>query len=329
MNTPQQSMTDPRAKSSDPRTSKSRSADPRRGSAPVAGIKLAVPEIDATISTTGGVKYYLYTVAIPLEQGLPSHVDATDPRYKNDPRVHKPEKRKLRRQSTEKYKDPRMSRPDPHPKPDLDMGSRAISAPANSSPPSDMYTPSKTYSMPEALTQMPKLLDPRLAKQFSGNATATLDLDTESTKSESRIPFSHRNDPRFKFKKKSKDATGEETGAGLSSPSGDVTPDSKETAAKDPRKRGLEHASPLELDSVVDKSGGYNTYNKILNPSFKVKKDYTNSSNGSPSSRNTETPPVVESLSTLPTMNEDVESLPDLPVKDIFKTIDPTASPFC
>lgn len=137
----------------------------------------------------------------------------------------------------------------------------------------------------------------------------------------------YRNDPRFK-RKRIAEAT--------------LSPDNSGKRFSGQRKSSTEYSSPLGIDtSQPSEESGYNSYNRPRQTQPQVQSRTQTAANVT----NTET---VTSASALPSVSTDItahdilDSLQIMPppgleeaqgsdknLKDIFKTIDPTASPFC
>jgi hypothetical protein len=184
--------------------------------------------INASMQHTGGIPYFLYKVAVEtLRPMLPKGLDPEDPKYVDDPRV----RRYLRiggvvdksSAAVTAITDPRRRLSG------AEGGSPDVNIPRSDSKtllgpippvPKALLEPlalnrqeSESAKVPillEGLTKplvpLPKLLDPRMARQLSLDKDDKDKLKSKeqtSPGSSSKTPFSHRNDPRFR--KKSKD----------------------------------------------------------------------------------------------------------------------------
>ena len=243
--------------------------------------------------------------------------------------------------------DPRLSR----------QTSRDMSGSNLGSSPSDPRL-SKTSSVSEGMND-PRLLgrqtsDPRLLSMDSSSESFSTNkpfdprlgrmLDTDSgppsvlrqmsqpntvaekasadTKSDSKPKLDYRNDPRFKRKPISESNL---------SPSSIV----KRSSQTD-RKSSTDYISPLGGDnSRTEENTGYNSYNRprppkpvpqnASAPKIQITPDMVPKA-----SEDISTHDILDSLKILsPPVMEHSSSSSDKHLKDIFKTIDPTASPFC
>ena len=160
---------------------------------------------------------------------------------------------------------------------------------------------------------------PSIQRQFSQPST-TAEKNNAETKSEPKPKLDYRNDPRFKRKPISE--------SNLSSPS------SKSPMASALRKTTTEYSSPLSGENKSEDESGYNSYNKprpqssgvprVSSPKLKITPDMVPKA-----SEDITTHDILDSLQILtpPVVEEPPQS--DKHLKDLFKTIDPTASPFC
>ena len=225
--------------------------------------------------------------------------------------------------------DPRMER-------QCSSGSPSYSAnipPLSSTPPLDPRMMSRQSSSDPRLSKndiistdsssLGKPLDPRLSRvagsdlgppsvhrQFSSPGTRE-EKDAASS-SEQKTKIDYRNDPRFKRKHISES---------------NLSPTSAGKRFPEQRKTTTEYSSPLGGDSSQSEDSGYNSYNRQ-----RVSKQTPQHS----LQKLTESVPMPsEEISThdildsLQIMSPPVLEKPDKNLKDIFKTIDPTASPFC
>ncbi|KAL3842207.1 hypothetical protein ACJMK2_020246 [Sinanodonta woodiana] len=170
------------------------------------------------------------------------------------------------------------------------------------------------------------------------NEKANLELSNSGDESPNTKKLDHRNDPRFRRKPKELNQT---------ATSGDVSPSSESDShqSKSPpqqptnqkfsgqRKSSMEYSSPLGLDSTGSDGLGYNSYNKpIPNKPTPQAKQADNRNNGQRAvvmSIDPESGPNVTASDILKSLQMQPPPQPDKQLKDIFKTIDPTASPFC
>ncbi|GFN93903.1 Zinc finger ccch domain-containing protein 6 [Plakobranchus ocellatus] len=160
-------------------------------------------------------------------------------------------------------------------------------------------------SFPVSLSQPPQSSLPASISLSSSSPAMSSSPPQPTTSVSSEKPtgvasnFDHRNDPRFKRVKRS--AGPRTTSMDYSSP-----------LASEQENPGT--LSPLSVSSASDASG-YNSYNRPKPPPPRLEQY-----------RDTPSPSLPDTL-------EDFDmpdtSQPDIQVKDIFKSIDPTASPFC
>lgn len=175
-----------------------------------------------------------------------------------------------------------------------------------------------------------KPADPRLAKVLdseinqmafqrpAGQLSPTAS-DKEVTNSDaSKKKIDYRNDPRFKRKHISES---------------NLSPETVGKRYTGQRKSSTEYSSPLGEMPATQEQSGYNSYNRP-----RPQKPQTQSQAQTPSVTKTEIIPsnpdisthdILDSLQIMPPPDMGGPQQPDKNLKDIFKTIDPTASPFC
>ena len=177
-----------------------------------------------------------------------------------------------------------------------------------------------------------KPADPRLAKvldseinqmafqQAAVQMSPTLSSDNESMdeRSAPKPKLDYRNDPRFKRKHISESTLSPET-------------TSKKYTGQ--RKSSTEYASPLgETPSTTQEQSGYNSYNRPRPQKPAPPQPQTTSvpkPDILPPPPDLSTHDILDSLQIMPPPDMVAPQQPDKNLKDIFKTIDPTASPFC
>lgn len=172
--------------------------------------------------------------------------------------------------------------------------------------------------------------DPRLAKVTDSDPSCSVQRQTSQpgTLAErvaaSDLPkpkLDYRNDPRFKRKR---------------IPETSTSPDTIVKRFSGQRKSSTEYSSPLSGEtSQTSEGSGYNSYNRPR----PVKQPVQTQSQTSVSVAKSETLPsvspdptsrdILDTLQIMPPPRLDEAQGSDKNLKDIFKTIDPTASPFC
>ncbi|KAH3888748.1 hypothetical protein DPMN_012788 [Dreissena polymorpha] len=180
---------------------------------------------------------------------------------------------------------------------------------------------------------LPQPSDPRFSKavddeisQMSlssqqSQSTITSDRNSASETQAEKRKLDYRNDPRFKRKHISES---------------NLSPDTVSKRLGDPRKVSTEYSSPLGGEnSSKSEDSGYNSYNRPrpVKPTLatSVTSNLVSKSNNVKSSpSDLSTHDHLDSLQIMPppTMADQAQGT-DTNLKDIFKTIDPTASPFC
>lgn len=191
------------------------------------------------------------------------------------------------------------------------------------SPPADLKI-QKTLSLPpfEAEQQLAQEKSPSWAKQRDSRS------NSESSDGDKRLDY--RNDPRFRKKKS------------LSSDEAPKDEEAEETSQQEPvfksRRDQVDFESPLAgQDDNDHKESMYSGYNRPPNENFHKailsgsKSDPRNNGRSRGLSPNVSEPSDMASSIILPEQMEVPPSVPleEPSLKDMFKTIDPTASPFC
>lgn len=170
-----------------------------------------------------------------------------------------------------------------------------------------------------------KPLDPRLGRvmDVDPNPPMQRQLSQSSASSDSsdssKPKIDYRNDPRFKRKHISES---------------NLPPETVAKRFTGQRKSSTEYSSPLGLETSKQEESGYNSYNRPRPPVSKT----TVAPHNSPPVSIIDSVPVpsaditahdiLDSLQ-MPGQALEQQAAPDKNLKDIFKTIDPTASPFC
>ncbi|XP_060573975.1 zinc finger CCCH domain-containing protein 4-like isoform X2 [Ruditapes philippinarum] len=170
-------------------------------------------------------------------------------------------------------------------------------------------------------------LDPRVGKVAESESVSSFNrqISQPGTASEKdAVPkpkLDYRNDPRFKRKRIS------EANAAL-----DIA---EKKRLNEQRKSSTEYSSPLGGDSSQSgEESGYNSYNRPrpVQPKPVQSQPQTSVSNSEPLpsvSSDVTTHDILDSLQIMPPPVLEETQGSDKNLKDIFKTIDPTASPFC
>ncbi|XP_053384197.1 zinc finger CCCH domain-containing protein 4-like [Mercenaria mercenaria] len=232
--------------------------------------------------------------------------------------------------------DPRLARQNSH---DSQPGSRG------STPPIDPRMFNRQPSSEPKITKLENLpslpldlglgvsptSDPRLGKVTEADSVSSVhrqisqpgtSAEKEAARDLPKPKLDYRNDPRFKRKRIS-DAS--------------LSPDITGKRFSGQRKSSTEYSSPLGGDtSQQSEESGYNSYNRprpVQPQPVQSRPQTTNSSTSSetvPSaSSDVSAHDILDSLQIMPPPGLDETQGSDKNLKDIFKTIDPTASPFC
>ncbi|WAR03005.1 ZC3H8-like protein [Mya arenaria] len=269
-----------------------------------------------------------------------------DPRMKPaDPRVQKAS-------TPQRPLDPRLSRQDsnsstsnlsglPPYDPRLARQNSQTSQSRGSTPPLDPRMINRQSSSDPRLTrtdsnnQLPSLdllkpPDPQVSKLIDEEIGQLSNLQRQSsqpgtaaekeTSSESQSPkpkLDYRNDPRFKRKHISEST---------------LSPDTVGKRYSGQRKSSTEYSSPLggEVGNKQEESG-YNSYNRPRPPKPAVTQapPTVQPETTVSTAADVSTHDILDSLQIMPPPGMAEQQGPDKNLKDIFKTIDPTASPFC
>lgn len=298
------------------------------------------PELTPFVDPRVGVKMENPNFGIPRQQ---------DPRLKpalSDPRVQN--KLNVPSAMSNRPLDPRLSRQDSNSSvsslgtsgmPGNRLDPRLARQTSRDSPPLDPRSMNRQSSndarlgKPEAMSMdvnmIGKASDPRLTKvldseinqmafQRQTSQPDAMGSEKEVTKDTTKPKLDYRNDPRFKRKP-----------VAVSSSS----PESVGKRYSGQRKSSTEYSSPLGESNTTQEESGYNSYNRPRPP----KTQQLNSQASSvprteilpPPSSELSTHDILDSLQIMPPPELGEAQQPDKNLKDIFKTIDPTASPFC
>lgn len=245
--------------------------------------------------------------------------------------------------------DPRLSRQDssssaplpPAPRIDPRLGrqnSQDVQPPKSSIPPiinRQSSIPEPKIAGLETLPRLPIDLglgisgtsDPRLSKTMELDSSFSLQRQTSQSGNSSdkdssgdspKPKLDYRNDPRFKRKR-------------ISEPN--VSPDPQGKRFTGQRKSSTEYSSPLGGESAKPEESGYNSYNRPRHAAKPTTQSQTinvpKTDNNAGASPDMTTHEILDSLQIMPPPSIDTPQNTDKNLKDIFKTIDPTASPFC
>lgn len=294
------------------------------------------PELAPFIDPTTGLKGDNQDMAVARPK---------DPRMKQplaDPRVQN----RLAAPGASRPLDPRLSRQDSN----SSTGSsgsvsrhfdpRLARQTSSDSPPMDPRTVNRQSSNDPRLPSSPdinnlnigKVTDPRLAKVLDSeinqmafqrpvNPQRSPSSDKESSSSLSSEPkpkLDYRNDPRFKRKHISES---------------NLSPETVGKRYAGQRKSSTEYSSPLGETSSAPEQPGYNSYNRPRPQKPQAPPQPQAISvpkpEAMPSNPEITTHDILDSLQIMPPPDMGGPQQPDKNLKDIFKTIDPTASPFC
>jgi hypothetical protein len=185
------------------------------------------------------------------------------------------------------------------------------------SPPADLKL-QKTLSLPfESEEKSPTT---------AGSWAKPRESRSNSDGSDGEKRLDYRNDPRFRKKKSSVS----EEAPKASEESDQTSPVPEPVYVPKSRRDQVDFESPLAASDADDSKGGmYSGYNRPPNDNFHKaitsgSKDPRSNSRGGMSPPADLTPILPEQMEVPPSIPVDEPSL-----KDMFKTIDPTASPFC
>lgn len=180
------------------------------------------------------------------------------------------------------------------------------------------FSPSKPMDPRLGRVQDTDLGPPSIQRQYSQPSTMAEKASVE-TKSEPKPKIDYRNDPRFKRKPISES---------------NLSPSSIGRRVPEQRKSTTEYNSPLGGESSKSEESGYNSYNKprlqkpaplsVSAPKLQITPDMVPKASGDISTHD-----ILDSLQIMSPPVMDTALPSDKHLKDIFKTIDPTASPFC
>lgn len=288
----------------------------------------------------------------PMSQPPPSEV-VIDPRFQ----------RRDSQPMPEKVGDPRVTRLHESRSQDSGVTSanvtdvRLVKALSVPSIPIELPSLLQTPPLPLHPGLKPTVTDPRMCKtQGTGSASSSGDDQGDSPQhvtqhADSQRPLlSHRNDPRFKKRHKAvSDAPALQSEINIV--------ESEPINPPPPQRRGMEYSSPLgsNTSEAASETSASNAYNRPPNSRFQQlqqqhqKQHHFKSAKGPPNNGKTTTlqnsiassissqvAPVVTTTATamLELTQEQLQLPPgavgDEPsLKDMFKTFDPTASPFC
>lgn len=179
-----------------------------------------------------------------------------------------------------------------------------------------------SFPLPPALREPPARSEPDPGASDDGSAN-------EDSSAASKKRFDHRNDPRFKRKRVS------ETKSDMRAPASESIVDRTDKIMGQ-RKSTMEYTSPLGgADDDSTSSSGYNSYNRPPQGRQDPRKRKAVVSNVEkpfelprmelPPLLSQQPPPLPEDMAPPKMLPEE----PEQQLKDLFKTIDPTASPFC
>jgi len=170
--------------------------------------------------------------------------------------------------------------------------------------------------------RLSKVVDSELGQMSMQRQASTSGTDEETSGSESqqssKPKLDYRNDPRFKRKRITESNTNS---------TGNLSPESS-VKRYGQRKSSTEYSSPLGAESgMKSEDSGYNSYNRPR-PTKPPVISTSQSDVVTSAAPNLSTQDILDSLQIMPPPSIE-ENSSDKNLKDIFKTIDPTASPFC
>ncbi|KAL5006978.1 hypothetical protein ScPMuIL_015784 [Solemya velum] len=157
---------------------------------------------------------------------------------------------------------------------------------------------------------------PGITRGFShpGTDSEKANVQSNMNTDQNKVKFDYRNDPRFRRK-----------------PAAESSSATSQLKRKfiGQRKSSMEYSSPLGVDSDKQDSGsGYNSYNR---PQLNSNKSQNSGDTNSRIKVENVVSQPVGSVETVPPLRDDLlqPNLAEPQLKDLFKTFDPTASPFC
>lgn len=193
-----------------------------------------------------------------------------------------------------------------------------------STPPLDPRVMSRQFSssIEPKLENLPSLpldlgLDVKVLDVHRQTSQPGTSAEKDAAKDSSKPKLDYRNDPRFKRKK-------------IVEPS--ASPESNVKRFSGQRKSSTEYSSPLggDINPQIEESG-YNSYNRprVTKPPAAQQPSTNVTKSESVPSSDLSTHDILDSLQIMPPPGLQEPPPAEKNLKDIFKTIDPTASPFC